>query len=143
MPALDKLLNAMDRFGAEEVVLESGQPPCVVSQEGARPLNGRQLSSGQILGLLAEVAPADFKEQVKAQANLSFQYTPPSSSRPLVVDLSRVQGALRANLKWAPAHNGNGNGHPAADESLEIDLPAAKQAAHERSRAGPCSRKRA
>jgi len=103
MPSLDRLLEAMERFGANEAFLESGQRPRLMVGDQARTIKGNELSSGQIVGILAEVAPPEIHEELQTGATAQFMYAPPGHPQPVVVDLDRTNGALKVNLQWAAA----------------------------------------
>lgn len=73
MSQLDKLIERIQP--TQELLLESQKEPMMRSDAGIRVMVNQQLSSPQITSLLAELAPANLKDQIHRKKPAAFEYS--------------------------------------------------------------------
>lgn len=94
MPQLDKLIEKLQP--GQEMVLETGKPPALKAEGGSSPMISQQLTSGQIFGLVGEIAPAETRELLAQSKPVSFEYA--SATRNVSVSFSVENGQASASL---------------------------------------------
>ena len=78
MAQLDKLIEKIQP--EQEIVLESGKFPMLMTKTGATPMLNQQISATQMAALLQEIATSDCKAAISQQKPARFTYTAGSKS---------------------------------------------------------------
>jgi twitching motility protein PilT len=73
MAQLDKLIDKLQLN--QEILLESGKNPMLVSDAGAKPMLNQQLSAQQLIPLIQEIAPVNVRAAIAQRKPSRFEYT--------------------------------------------------------------------
>ncbi|HAU89823.1 MAG TPA: hypothetical protein DCW72_06240, partial [Elusimicrobia bacterium] len=94
MAQLDKLIEKLQP--GQEIILEAGKPPALISAGSSSPLLAQQLTAAQVYGLTGEIAPADVREQIAQSKSVKFEYV--CASKTLVVTFTIDNGLALTRL---------------------------------------------
>jgi twitching motility protein PilT len=94
MAQLDKLIEKLQP--GQEIILEAGKPPALISAGSSSPLLAQQLTAAQVYGLTGEIAPADVREQIAQSKSVKFEYV--CASKTLVVSFTIDNGLALTRL---------------------------------------------
>jgi len=97
---LDRLIQVMHEQRADALQLAAGKPVALVTNGAGRPVTRENLSDGQILSLLREIASPEAAGKLDGPAPVVFPYHSPSGE--VQVELSR--GAEGSSALVRPAH---------------------------------------
>ncbi|AKU89742.1 type IV pilus twitching motility protein PilT [Vulgatibacter incomptus] len=97
MARIDSVLSKVFQESASELVFETGTTALIRNGDRERPVYREPLSSPQILGLFAEIAPDGYSASLATQGSTRFDYRSPSGTVEIV--LERVGASVRAVIQ--------------------------------------------
>ncbi len=124
MARLDALIAKLFEEPASELRLETGKGALLAGASGSRALIRQPLSTSQIVGAFAEVAPSGLQPGFPRQGLSVFPYQSPAG--PVEVRLEMRQGAARASVRPSSAPP---NGACPAATPLPLEPPPAARPA--------------
>ena len=75
MPRLDKFIQVMREQNAQALHLSAGKPVALMVSGSARAITRDNLAAPQILGLIKEIAPADFFAGFEGGQSFTYELT--------------------------------------------------------------------
>ena len=101
MARIDKFIDALFQFGADELRIVAGMRAILVTGKDAKPVTNQEASASQVEELLQEIAPADQQEALGRDGSLTFEHN--SRKGRVTVIVGRVGKDISAALRPAPA----------------------------------------
>jgi twitching motility protein PilT len=120
MALIDRLIRAIYKYRAEDLVLATGEKVTLAIGGSRRPVSAEAVTRQQMELLLREVVPARLASAVAAEGSHEFPYTSPAGAVKLQVE--RAEGFLR--IRAVPAGSDDSLAFPG-----DISSPAMTRAA--------------
>ncbi len=94
MARIDAVIAKVFNESAQDLVFETGTTALIRTLENEKPVYREPLSSQQILGVLGEVAPQGFVDDLATRGEAVFQYAAPAGS--VAIRVERQGSSVRA-----------------------------------------------
>src|SRR5690349_4898364 len=108
MALIDRMIQAIYKYGAKELILASGEKVTLAIGESRRPVSAEAATRQQVELLLREITPAHLAPEVGRDGNHEFSYASPSGA--VQVRVERGAGMLRVRALPAISDDGEAPG---------------------------------
>ncbi|MDF1562152.1 MAG: type IV pilus twitching motility protein PilT [Deltaproteobacteria bacterium] len=100
MARIDKFIDALFQFGADELRIVAGMRAILVTGQEARPVTHQDATSAQVVELLREIAPEVHHPELEVDGAFSFEHR--SGQGKVKVTVGRVGDQITASLRPVP-----------------------------------------